>query len=155
MRPGDVLFYRGTSFISKAIAWVENSPYTHVALYIGDNQLIEANSGIKSRIRDIEPSEDFEVHSFKDITDDQRDRLVKAARHLVGYKYDYAQIVRDFIRIEFHTYLSFIQTKNAYICSDIIDVPAYIAGIKRHNFCPVGDITPSELFLVYNLPKAN
>lgn len=153
MEAGDVLFFKGTDAVSKAISWVEGSSYTHVALYTGNGKLIEANYGITTQERDILPSEVFEVHRFKDITEAQRTKMIAAARQLIGYKYDVWQIGRDFIRIELRVDLSFIEWKNHAVCSDIIDVPAYIAGIKRHSFLRVGDVTPSELLWVYNLPK--
>jgi cell wall-associated NlpC family hydrolase len=151
MKPGDVLFYKGASLIARIIAAVTRSSYTHVALAVGDGQIIEADRFIKTRIRTLQPDEQYDVYEFEGITDETREKLVTAALTLVDYPYDYRQIVRNFIRLVFKRNASFIEAQNAVICSDIIDVPAYIAGVKRNNVRPVGDCTPAELLEVYQL----
>jgi hypothetical protein len=48
LQPGDVLLHMGTGELSKLIAWVGDSAYSHAAMVIGGNQLIEAAaSGVR------------------------------------------------------------------------------------------------------------
>lgn len=42
MNPGDLIFVSGTDWISRAIRWVTKSKYSHVAVYVGDGKVIEA-----------------------------------------------------------------------------------------------------------------
>lgn len=153
MEKGDVLFYKGTSLIERGIAWAEKSPYTHVALYVGNNELIEANGFIVTRVRKITPGDKFEVHSFRGITDKQRGDMVNFALKFLGDPYAYGKILHDFFRLVLRMNVPIMEAKNKHICSDIIDLPAYAAGLKRNGLRPIGDVTPSELLLVYDLPK--
>lgn len=48
LHPGDVLLHMGAGELSKLIAWVGDSAYSHAAMVIGDGQLIEAAaSGVR------------------------------------------------------------------------------------------------------------
>jgi hypothetical protein len=48
LKPGDVLLHMGTGELSKLIAWVGDSAYSHAALVIDNGQLIEAAaSGVR------------------------------------------------------------------------------------------------------------
>ncbi|MGB0133334.1 hypothetical protein [Dokdonella sp.] len=48
LQPGDVLLHMGTGELSKLIAWVGDSAYSHAAMVIEDAQLIEAAaSGVR------------------------------------------------------------------------------------------------------------
>lgn len=48
---GDLVFVWGATFIDKAIDWAENGRYSHVALYIGSGNVIEAYPFQKVRVR--------------------------------------------------------------------------------------------------------
>lgn len=42
MNPGDIIFVSGTDWISSVIRWVTRSRYSHVAIYVGEDSVIEA-----------------------------------------------------------------------------------------------------------------
>jgi hypothetical protein len=44
MNPGDLLFVSGTDWIAKLVKWVTKSKYSHVAVYMGNGQSMEAQA---------------------------------------------------------------------------------------------------------------
>jgi cell wall-associated NlpC family hydrolase len=42
MRPGDLIFVEGRGLVATLIKWVTKSKYSHVAVYVGDGKVIEA-----------------------------------------------------------------------------------------------------------------
>lgn len=153
MKKGDVLFYKGTSLISKLITWVTKSPYTHVALVIGDGEIIESDRFIKTRRIEIDLTEPFDVYTVENLSDETREEIVKYALEFVGTKYDYWQIFRDFIRFVFNKKVSFFEFKNKTVCSDIIDLPYYKANVPRKPIYTIGDVSPGELLDAYPFSK--
>lgn len=44
VKPGDLVFVSGTDWISYIIRWVTKSKYSHMAIYIGGGEVIEAQA---------------------------------------------------------------------------------------------------------------
>lgn len=152
MQTGDVLFYRGTSLISKVIAWITKSPYTHVALAIGDGTIIEAQRFIKTTIREINPSEVYEVYRTE-LTEEQKERIHTLAFVYKDTPYDYLEMLGILLRIFTKGRKNLVESANKVYCSEVIDYIFYASGVKRWNKIHVGDVYPHELIQVYNLRK--
>ena len=94
---GDVLLYRGTSFISRAIQFFDGSEVSHVSLYLGDQQVGEAIAkGLVKRDLDtsLEGSEWVQAHRLKDEPPDMSPVLKRAAAYLdQGNRYGYEQLL--------------------------------------------------------------
>lgn len=150
---GDVLFYSGESFISRVISWVTKSPYTHVALVIGDNRLIEAQRIVNTDMRKIKPSEEFKVFRIEGLTDEQRQRIAEIAYTYRSYSYSYIETVGIFFRLLFKRDLPWFERANKIYCSELVDLVFYASGVPRKPERPIGNIAPHELFEVYELRK--
>lgn len=153
MKTGDIVFFRGTSPISRLIRFFTKSEYTHVALAIGDKTIIEADRFVNTRIREIQPSEVYEIYRVEDMTELMRRRIAVIAPMFVGYEYDYLQIFGVALRMIFSRKQNFFNRSNKFICSELIDEVFHNSGVPRKNTRPVGDVTPVELFEVYKLRK--
>lgn len=158
MKPGDLVFFKKNprSLISRLISFLTKSEYTHVGLAIGDSTIIDIDRFGISEVREIDF--DNEVHSLYrpyGITKDQQESILAYAMILKDdpKRYDYFQIFLLILRLVFgFNWLSFNRT-NKLICSELVDYAYFFAGIPRNNLRKLGDITPSELFQVYELRK--
>ncbi|AIF71971.1 enoyl-CoA hydratase/carnithine racemase-like [Bacillus phage Riley] len=152
--PADVIFYRPTSFIGRVISFFTKSPYSHVALAIDSNTLIEANRFIKTRVVPIEYDKNItHVYRLTDITPEEREEIVAIAKSFEGSDYDYAQIFEMLFRIVFNIKRTIFNNQSKLTCSEIVDKSFYIAGIDRKDAENLYDVTPEELLHKYKLNR--
>lgn len=155
---GNVVFFKkDNSLISRIIANITKSQYTHVALVIGFDEttnvatIIESNRSISTRITTTVINENHVVYST-DMTEEVRNRVVEYAFKQIGTKYDYFQILGLFLSLLLKgDRFAFFNSSNKMICSELIDLAYYKAGVHRKNDFNVGNITPQELLEVYEL----
>ena len=160
---GDVIFFRKeNTFISSVIAKVTNSEFTHVGLIIGYDEatkvatIIESNRFVDTRIDRIELDElRHVVYTTGDKSQSQIDRILEYANRTIGIKYDYLQIIGFLFTFMFKShgrkwFSRWFNSKNKLICSELIDLVYYKAGIKRNNVIDLGNVTPQELLQVYD-----
>lgn len=159
---GNVVFYKdNTSFITKTIANITRSQYSHVALIIGFDEatnvatIIESNGFIRTRVSTIKINKDHVIYELADgMTEEVKGKVVDYATKQLGTEYDYLQILGLFLALVFkEPRYAFFNSKNKFICSELIDNSYYNAGIKRNNNLNIGNITPQELLEVYDLKK--
>lgn len=134
LKVGDIVFVRGSSFVSKVVRYFDKGEFSHVAVAVSDTHIIEAEWDTKSVIKPIEYKK-YEVISLN-LTDEQKDRLIKKAIQLTGRWYDYPQLLNYIFGQS-----RWGSTKNL-ICSEIVYILLLEIGID------VGDrnITPNELY---------
>jgi hypothetical protein len=159
MKTGDVLFFKGRSLISKVIAYITKSSYTHVALVIGEDidgtpLVLEAQRFTKTKIRRIQPSEVFEVYRTE-LTRKQQFHIELLAYTQEGKAYDYLEMVGLILRSWWKSNRTLIEEKNKLYCSEVVDYIFYVVGVKRLLQIGVGDVYPHELIQVYNLRKVS
>lgn len=159
---GDIVFFRKdkTSFISRLIAKITRSEFTHVGLIIGydkDNniaKIVESNRFVNTRIDTIELNKCKHViyTTAEEKTQEQIYMIMKIAYDYVGVKYDYCQVIGLFLSLLLKRRKNALfNSKNKLICSELIDVIYYKVGIKRNNVYSLGNVTPQDLFEVYDL----
>jgi len=154
IQSADVIFYRPKSFIGWVISKVTNSPYSHVALAIDSNTLIEANRFIKTRVVPIEYDNKItHIYRLDNVTQEERDRIVSIALSYEGTDYDYAQIFEMFVRIVFRIKRTLFNNQQKLTCSEVVDNAFYKAGVKRKDLEFLYDITPEELLHKYSLHR--
>lgn len=155
---GDVLFFKKTdTFISKLIAKITRSEFTHVALIVAfDNKtnvatIIESERFIRTRESRVQLGERHVIYSLQNADKDMRCRIVRNARKHIGKKYDWTLILGILASVLFKWNRSYFNRANKLICSELIDLAYYKAGVPRDNNLNIGSITPQELLEVYSL----
>lgn len=156
---GNVLFFKKTtSFVSKVIANMTKSEFTHVALIVAYDEMtnvatiIESDRFVSTRMTHIQLDETHVVYTAENMTEEMRERVVKFALQSIGTKYDYFQIFGLFLSLIFKGDRHVIfNSSNKMICSELIDLAYYRAGIHRSNTDNIGNITPQELIEAYKL----
>lgn len=154
---GDVIFFRkDSSIISRIIAFLTKSEFSHVGLIVGYDKttglvtVIESNRLVNTRMNIIQLDANLHViYTVQDKTSEQMERILKFANDSIGVKYDYLQIIGMFISIIFGKDRYF-NSINKYICSELIDLSYYKAGIKRLTELNIGEVYPQELLEVYD-----
>lgn len=95
LQPGDILFYRKTKFINKAISFFDDCKYNHNALYVGESKVIESIiSG--TVVRDIQTSiADAQKVMVKrlDNAPQDTDPVIKRSKEFEGDRYAYEEIL--------------------------------------------------------------
>lgn len=156
---GDVIFFKKErSFISRIIAFMTKSEYSHVGLIVAYDELnnyatiIESNRFVDTRITILKLNEEHHVvYTTGEKPQEQIDRILKYAYGAIGTKYDYMQIFGLFIALLFKTKKHrWFNSRNKLICSEFIDLAYYKAGVKRNDSIKLGDVTPQELLEVYD-----
>lgn len=117
LRIGDLILVKGTGLISEAIEHVEDSPYSHVAGYVGHDELIEAEGFQRTGYAPVSKYKGCaDVFRFG-LAPSTRDRIVELAKWSIGGHYDYALLFVELIRYWFGVMVPYREPPNARICS--------------------------------------
>lgn len=134
IKPGDVLFVWGNSFIEDAIEWVTHGP-SHCALFIDSETVVEAQAGRETGITllaDYFATKDkLEIWRDETLTDEERIRLVAFAKSQNGIHYDYLAILADLARFELNIPINSFHEGKRRICSSFVNDIAKSVG---HNW---------------------
>lgn len=156
---GNILFFKKTtSFVSRIIANITKSEFTHVGLIVGYDDMtgvatiIEADRFVATRLTHVQLDETHVVYSTEDMTEEMRERIVKYSMKSIGIKYDYLQAFGLFLSLVFKgNRHAVFNSSNKLICSELIDLAYYKSGVPRINTDNIGNITPQELVEAYKL----
>lgn len=148
MRAGDIVFERGSTPISAIIKRLDSGEFSHVAIALSPNIILESQYGVNVRITPFY-FKDYEVFDLG-LTDEERDKVVHMGIELVGRHYDYAQVLGYFLRYVFglNGYKRF-NSPNNLICSELVDFILYSLGKIPKNVY-LGGRTPNELWRFLN-----
>lgn len=158
---GDVVFFKKekSSFISRMITKITKSKFTNIGIIIGydkDNKnvkIVKSNRFVGTMIETIELNKCRYIiyTTVQEKTQEQIYTIMKFSYELVDVKYDYLQIIGIFLSLLFKRRgMAWFNSKNKLICSKLIDIVYYNAGIKRKGKYKLGNVTPQELFDVYD-----
>lgn len=143
MRSGDIIFVRGHSLIPNIIRHFDGE-FSHCAIAVSSTHILEAQGGTKSRITRFY-FDDYEILDLG-FTDSERDMIVHMGIQLVGYKYDYLQVIGFFLeKVLKFNFNDFLNSHTRFICSELIDMLLFGLG-KLPEDEYVGDKTPNELY---------
>ena len=159
MMIGDVLFFKKeNTFISKLIANITSSEYTHVGLIVAyDNMtgvatIIESDRFVKTRVSRVQLEDRHVVFTAGNLSDETRKKIVDHAFKSIGVSYDYLQIAGLFFSMLLRgKRCALFNSTNKLICSELIDLAYYSSGVKRISVENLGNIMPSELIKYYEL----
>ncbi|MGD1416551.1 YiiX/YebB-like N1pC/P60 family cysteine hydrolase [Bacillus stercoris] len=156
---GDVLFFRKTnSIVSRIIAKITKSDYTHVGLIVAHDEMtnvatiIESDRFVRTRVSMIKIDESHIVYTTGNNSEELKSRIVNYAYKRLGTEYDYMQIMGIFLSFIFKGE-RFFNSSNKLICSELIDLAYFEAGVKRKNHLNIGNVTPQELIDIYDLKE--
>lgn len=154
LNPGDVILYKSYGIIGRTISFITRSPYSHVALAVDEDTVLESDRFINTRLSDIHSRKVVHhVYRVNGITEEQQRNAVNYAMETIGTKYDYLQILGLFFRYVFRLkYLTF-NSYNKFICSENIDYAFIRADIPRKDLEHLLDVSPQELLEKYDLRR--
>lgn len=131
IKPGDVLFVWGNTFIDKEIEAVTHGP-SHCALFVNATTVEEAQGGRTVGECDLSfylrGDARLEVWTDETLTDVERAEMVQFAHTLYGERYDYVLIPLEFMHWEFGLPLGWYHNDDEMICSGDVDKVAQHVG---------------------------
>ena len=124
LKQGDILAYKGdkNSPISETVKFMTKSQYSHLCLYISDDQAIEAD-GINGDINYVDVNNykgRLDVYSCLTLTDLQRKQICDYAISRIGQKYDYLLLFILFLKRLFKFRFR-LRDRKADICSELVN----------------------------------
>lgn len=144
MNIGDLVFVQGTSWIDRAIEYFTKSKWSHVAIYVGDGQCIEAQGQRTVGFQSLSFYPSYDVISMN-LNAEQQKRIVDFLYSQIGKPYDYVDILILFVRCVFKIKIPWHET-HKWICSRLACDAERYAG-KR---APTDDnVTPEDLYEFY------
>ncbi|WP_067935865.1 hypothetical protein [Alicyclobacillus kakegawensis] len=130
---GDLLLVRSRDLLSRTIEDVTHSPYSHVAVFTGPDELVEARGfhrvGYQDPAKYLGKADLFRCDS---LTPDQRVRIALAAKQHIGQHYDYLLLGVEFVRYVFGVVLPWYE-HDTVICSTLVADAYWAAGV---DLCP-------------------
>ena len=148
----DLILVKGSkdNFISREIEEITNSPYSHVAGYIGRNEVVEAEGFEKTGKVQLNKynKNDYDIYRCDNLTEDKRDKIIGYINGQIGSRYDYFLLVVEFFRYVLHKALPYKEPFGSHICSQLWSEAFKSVGI---DLCPnikfpsPADISQSKL----------
>lgn len=120
MKPqaGDIVFVRGNSLISKLIRLFDKGRFSHVAIFVSETHIIEAEYNTKVRIVPFS-YKDYEIVHLN-LARYEQSHIKRLARRFIGKQYDYVQIFRLLIELRFGLKLFSRNTPKQVVCSELV-----------------------------------
>jgi len=133
------LLFNGRGFISASIRWQTRSHWSHAALLISDDTIIEAwqGAGVRwKKITDWENTKTFEVPT----TEEQDEAILTFARSKIGCRYDYRSVLRFVTRRK-------TGENDKWFCSELVAASFAAGGIDLFKRIDPAAISPGMLEL--------
>lgn len=149
MQAGDIIFVGGNGPIDRLIRVFDHGPYNHVAIFVSDTEILEAQYNTKVHVIKNpyhEPNYVTNVVSMK-MTDEQVAKLNKLKDQYLGEGYDFGEIFLIFLRLEFGIRLGQFNCPDEQICSEL--VARLLVGLGLADNKAI-DLAPNELFKYLN-----
>jgi len=132
-RLGDYGVVKTNGFFGLLIRVGTTSRWNHAIAYVGDGKAVSADpTGVK--LVDISSYKNIAWNKHEDLTDTQRESIVKNARSFIGRPYDFFTIALLALRIlglklnlPIFTYLA---KKDGFICSELVAEAYDKAGVS-------------------------
>lgn len=109
LEPGDSIFtYDTTSFVSRIITRIDSGSWSHVGVYVGDGQIVEAiSSGVVRRSLDVYRTSKIRLGVYRAVsaTEEGKAKAIFWLNRQVGKPYNYAGVIRLAFRKVVERYL--------------------------------------------------
>jgi hypothetical protein len=147
LKPGDLVFVWGTDFIPRVIEEITHGP-SHVAIYIGNGKLVEAQGFTTVRIIDLSYYDSCvtKVIRFEDLAADKG--VLWLLDEELGHEYDYWDIFVLFVQCAFCITIPWHEGKRI-ICSRLARDFLFRCGLP----VPDKNMTPKDM-LIWSLLNA-
>lgn len=143
MISGDILFIRGHSYMSRLICRFQRSNFSHVALAMDEEHIIESTTFAKIQVNKL--SHDQYKLMRVDLTEEQKKLVVEKALNYVGKRYDYWGVIKWLFRLLTRPQKYLLRSSKRYYCSGLVDRIFQDAGIDLFPNRKAGDVMPVEL----------
>ncbi|AWD93045.1 hypothetical protein HSE3_gp093 [Bacillus phage vB_BceM-HSE3] len=145
LKCGQLIFVKGTSTIGRLITRVDKGDFSHVAIALSSDRVLEAKYLEKLKITKFDFTQQYEIIDLN-LTETQQLDLVDKALEYEGLSYDYLQILGYLLRKWLGlTDITRFNNPNQLICSELIEnVLLDIGMINRFQY--IKGKTPNELY---------
>lgn len=147
MKAGDLIFVRGKGPVSSVIRWFDGGrEFTHVAMAVSSNFIIESQYLVNTRIVPLKATyDDYEIVPLH-LSPKQRQDVIGEAHTLIGSHYDYSLIFWLAIKRLFNLKKgSPWNNAKRLICSELISRVLYNVGYID-DFELLHELTPNQLY---------
>lgn len=146
--PGDYGVVRTTGFVAACIRLATRSPANHAFIYVGAGQIIEARpEGARWGTIVPYPHVRWSTH---ELTDVQREAIMRATQAQVGMPYGYLDIAAlglNAFGIDLGWADRRVNQMNTRICSQLVAVAYAAAGIQLAPGKLPAEVTPADLLI--------
>jgi len=134
LKRGDIIMSYEKSITSWIVAKFTKSKYSHVGVYLGNNEYISAVPFKSVCITKTDTIKYFDVYRMKEITKEQIDKVIEFCESKINAKYDFMQCILLFYRKVSGKLKknNSDPNENKYECSELIGEAFASQGIK---FC--------------------
>jgi len=152
--PFNIVFYKGTSLVSRIIRFLTHGNYSHCAMVIGRFSLLQLDWKTPVTIKFLE----YKVNTYDiyeltfELTDDEKEQLLDFMRKRINTSYDWKFIISRGFNLTFNTRI--IHSKEKYNCDELI-VEAYRSVLGVDLLCGDYKMTPENLSKSKLLRKIN
>lgn len=138
----DIIIYKPNSLISSLIALISGMKYTHVAIYLSENKIIESTwKGVK--IKPFKDKKGLEIFQFENITEEERESVIQWIMSKVNSKYDWKLFLTIMLERWFN--IRPLDSQQQYICSELVNEAYKVIGIDIFKSKKYLNPTPEEL----------
>lgn len=150
---GDIVLFRGRSWVSRAIRWVTNSPYSHAGVvgWWGDRVLVLEAVGkgiVATRLSHVVHHYDGQCELWTTDAGLRREEVVRAAQLLLGRAYSMAKILRGLRRLVFRSRAREadpVIAPEAFVCSEFVSRVWRAGGIDLKADAPDAFTKPGDI----------
>lgn len=145
---GDIGFVSGNSILDLLIQYFDEGKFNHVFMFLNDNQIIESQYFVNTRIID-NPYKEPELTILQlNLSEEQQNKLLEITPNYLKDKYDLLQILGIFLHdtLGLPTNVTW-NNKHKLICSELVVDLLFSCGYltdKEHK--ELENITPNALF---------
>ena len=122
---GDVLFVEGSKWnpISWMIKKISGGKYSHVAIAIADDLILETEYTIKARVIDVNKTKYLSKRKHSvvhiELNEEQKRDLGILILQYIGKKYDFGLIIKMFLKYVLHIPI-WNKDDDEYVCSELV-----------------------------------
>ena len=137
-----IALFRGTGVVSWLIKTQTRSEYSHAALVLPNtlDHVIESREFAGVQVRKLTEHElrSVDFYAVPDMSDEQYDKVMEAARAELGAKYDYWSVARFLSKKP-------ARQNNRWFCSEFVHKLLADAGHRLLNRVPSAEVPPAWL----------